>query len=141
VWRVAYEPGTLRAIARNNGAQAAVSELRTAGKPAKVTISLDRVRLGHGFDDVAYVTATVVDANGVQAPTADQQIAFQVTGPGAIVAVDNADNAGHEPFQASERRAYQGVCIAIVRAKGAGRISITASAAGLMGSTLAIQGE
>jgi beta-galactosidase len=82
-----------------------------------------------------------VDADGVPVPNADPQIAFKVNGPGAIVAVDNADNASHESFHASERKAYQGWSFAIVRATGTGAITLTASARGLTGSSVAISGK
>jgi beta-galactosidase len=53
--------------------------------------------------------------------------------------VDSADNASHEPFQASERHAFQGQCLAIIKASGAGRIAVTASAPGLAAATLHIE--
>jgi beta-galactosidase len=141
VWSVPYEAGTLRAIGRNRGVEAAAYELRTAGKPAKVMLSVDRPRLRATWDDAAFVTATVVDANGVTVPNADPLITFQLSGPGAIAAVDNADHASHEPFQASTRRAFQGWCIAIVKANRTGPITITASAPGLAGSSITVQGD
>jgi beta-galactosidase len=141
VWRVAYEPGTLHAVARNKGAEAATSELRTAGKAAKVMLSVDRSRVRRTWDDVAFVTATVVDANGVPVPNADPLISFQASEGGVIAAVDSPDHSSHEPFQASERKAFQGWCIAIVKAKRVGPITITASAPGLAGSSVTVQGE
>lgn len=59
---------------------------------------------------------------------------------GLIAAVDNADNASHEPFQASERRAYQGRAIAILKAGApSGRITLTASAPGLAPGSITIE--
>ncbi len=125
-WRVAYEPGMLEASCGQVSYQ-----LRTAGKPAKIVLKADRSRIGLGFDEVTTVTATVVDSNGVEVPSADQLIHFQITGPGVIAAVDNADIASHESFQASQRHAFQGQCIAVVRATSIGRILFSASAEGL----------
>jgi beta-galactosidase len=141
VWRVAFEPGTLRAVARKHGDQAAISELRTAGKPVKLMLSTDRISLTPNFDDVAFLTATVVDANGVLVPNADPLISFQLSGPGAIAAVDSPDHTSHEPFQASSRKAFQGWCIAVLKAKGPGPITLTASAPGLATSSVTIRGE
>ena len=138
-WHVPYDPGTLRAVARNKGATAATYELRTAGKPAKIVLQADRPRIAPEFDDVSTITATVVDANGVQVPGVDQLIHFQIAGPGAIAAVDSADNASHESFQAPERRAFQGRCIAIVRATAIGRILFSASAEGLGRAGLTVE--
>ena len=140
VWRVPFEAGKLTAIGKNQGKVAAISELKTAGKPVKVRLSTDRIKLVPEFDDVAYVTATVLDANDVEVPGADQLIHFQITGPGAIAAVDSADNASHEPFQAPERRAFQGHCVAVIRASGFGRITVQATADGLTAGSIAIEG-
>ncbi|MDR3699001.1 MAG: glycoside hydrolase family 2 TIM barrel-domain containing protein [Candidatus Sulfopaludibacter sp.] len=130
-WRVPYEPGALRAVARNKGATVASYELRTAGKPAKIILKADRTRIAPDFDDVSTITATVFDEHNVQVPGADPLLHFQITGPGTIAAVDSADNVSHESFQAPERRAFQGRCIAIVKATGIGRILFSVSAEGL----------
>ena len=126
-WRVPFEPGTLRAACKSGP----VYELRTAGKPAKIVLKADRSRIAPEYDGVSTITATVVDANGVEVPSADQLIHFLITGPGAIAAVDSADNSSHESFQAPERHAFQGRCIAVVRATSIGRILFSASAEGL----------
>ncbi|HZB46891.1 MAG TPA: glycoside hydrolase family 2 TIM barrel-domain containing protein, partial [Pyrinomonadaceae bacterium] len=139
VWKVPFEPGTLRAVGSNGGKTVATHELRTAGRPARVQLVVDRARLAPAWDDVAYVTATVVDANGVIVPSAADLVTFRVTGPGRVVAVDSGDNASHEPFQSSERKAYQGRCFAILRAVAPrGRINVQASAPGLASGSVAI---
>jgi beta-galactosidase len=142
IWKVQYSTGTLRAVGRNKMRQVATYELRTAGAPAKIILTPDRNSLSPTWDDVIYVTATVVDANGVLIPTASDKITFNVWGPGVIAAVDSGNNTSHEPFQASERKAYQGRCFAMIKASGARgritRITLTASAPGLQGSSVSI---
>lgn len=139
-WHVPFEPGTLRAVATNGGRVVATHELRTAGRPARVVLTTDRARLTPTWDDVAYVEATVVDSNGVVVPAAADLVSFKVEGAGRVVAVDSANNASHEPFQSSERRAYQGRCFAIIKADATkGRINVTASAAALKGGSVTIE--
>src|SRR6185295_3820515 len=119
---------------------AAAHELRTAGKPARINLSADRLKLAPSWDDLSYVTITVVDDNGVLVPTATDLITFKITGPGVIAAVDSGDNAGHESFQGKQRRAYQGRCFAIVRASaGSGRIILTAETVGLARGSVTVQ--
>jgi len=140
IWKVAWEPGTLKAIGRNRGAVVAEHELRTAGKPAKIMLAVDRTRLTPAWDDVAFVTATITDQNGIPVPGASDLISFRITGPGVIAAVDSGDNASVEPFQASARRAYQGRCYAMIKAGAArGKITLAASAPGLTGSSITIE--
>jgi beta-galactosidase len=138
-WKVAFEPGTLKAVGMNKGRVAATYELRAAGKPARILLTADLDRLAPAWDEVSHVTATVVDANGVIVPYADDLITFKVGGPGRVVAVDSGDNNSHEPFQATERRAFQGRCFAVLRADApTGRINVTASARGLAGGSVSI---
>jgi len=131
-WKVSYAPGTLTAVARNDGKVVAIDDLRTAGKPVKITLSSETEKLPRGFDNVAVVRATITDANDIIVPRADDLVSFKVSGPGIIAAVDSSDTVSHEPFQAGNRHAFQGECVAFVKATAAsGKITVTATAAGL----------
>ncbi len=131
-WRVPFAAGTLKAVAKNNGKEAATHELRTAGKPAKIVLAADRTQLPAEWDDVAILRATIVDENGTRVPTAADAVTFTTAGPAEIAAVDSSDWASHELFQSNHRQAFQGECIAIVRANSpTGQIKITATAEGL----------
>jgi beta-galactosidase len=139
VWHVAYEAGIIRAVGRNRGAPAAAHEMRTAGKAAKILLTASRNQLSPAWDDACLVTASVADPNGVVVPAAADLISFSAAGPGYVAAVDSGDNTSSEPFHAQERRAYQGRCIAIIKANGSsGRITLRASAPGLIGSSITI---
>ena len=140
IWHVAYAPGTLKAIARNDGKEVATDTLVTAGPPAKIILTTDDPKLTDDWDSVAFVRAEVVDKNGVLVPSANNLISFSVSGSGVIAAVDSADNSSHEPFQASQRRAFDGGCIAYVKAAApSGRIKVTAISPGLASGHIAIK--
>jgi len=138
-WLVRFESGTLLAVARNRGRIVARDELRTAGTPARIVLTADRLRLASAWDDVSHITAKIVDKNGVLVPTANNLVSFDVKGPGIVAAVDNGDNSSHEKFQASQRRAYQGLSFAMIKAKASrGRITITASSPGLLSASVTL---
>ena len=138
-WRVSFAPGSLKAVARNRGQVVATNELRTAGQPARIVLAVDRNRLTQSWDDVSYITATVLDDHGVPVPSANALISFKATGAGRVVAVDSGDNSSHESFQGVERRAFQGRCFAIIRANAAaGRVTVVASSPALVSASLAI---
>jgi beta-galactosidase len=140
LWQVPFEEGSLKAVASTGGRVVATHELRTAGAPARVALEADCRELSPGWDEVGLVRATVVDAAGTPVPGASPVVTFRVDGPGTVAAVDNADNSSHEPFQAAQRSAYRGRCVAFVRATGdAGTITITASADGLADGRVAIE--
>ena len=134
-WTVAFAPGKLRAVC---GDAAKTSEtLTTAGKPDHIVLTAASRHVGSRFDDVVQVRAVVVDANGVRVPRASQELKFAVSGPGEVVAVDNSDNASHEPFQATSRAAYDGTAVGYVRAtKATGQMRVTASADSLRSGTV-----
>jgi beta-galactosidase len=139
IWKVMWEPGTLEAIGRKGGTVVAKHELRTAGKAVKILLTADRERITPAWDDVVFVTATVTDQNGIRIPDASNRISFRITGPGAIAAVDNGDNFSIESFQASERRAFQGRCYAMIRAAAdRGTITITASTPSLSAASITL---
>jgi len=140
VWKVAWAPGTLTAVARSDGKTVATDEWRTAGAPAKIILTASCNQLPFDWNGVASVCATVVDAHDVVVPGASDLISFKVSGPGVIAAVDNADNASHEPFQAEERHAFQGRCVAFVKATASsGKIVLAASAPGLKSGKVVVK--
>ena len=140
-WQVAYEPGVLKAIGKNAFGQiVATHELRTAGRPAKIVLYPDRMSISPAWDDVSYVEVTIVDDKGVLVPTASDLVTFKITGPGVVAAVDSGSIASHEPFQAMQRKAFQGRCVAMVKATGAaGRITLTAQADGLPEASVTLE--
>jgi beta-galactosidase len=134
-----FEPGTIKVVGRNNGKDLAVQEMQTAGEPAKVVLTPSSTQLKKDFDDVVYVTARVTDENGITCPNADQLLNFSVTGPGKILAVDNADLETHIPFSETSRRPLNGRCIAIIRATDkTGEIKLNVTADGLEQGTVTL---
>jgi beta-galactosidase len=139
-WKVEYQPGELKAVGSTEGKPLAVHVLHTAGAPAKIDLGADQEILTPNWDDVSFVRATVVDADGVTVPDATNPIEFEISGPGRIAAVDNGDSSSHEAFVATVRHAYKGRCLAIVKATSAsGPIHLTASAPGLKSASIEIQ--
>jgi len=139
-WSFPFEKGTLKAIARNNGRIVAEQVLKTAGKPAKIVLSVDRASIRNNWDDVAYATVTITDEEGNPCLTADNKISFSTTGAGVVTAVDNGDLSSTEPYMAKERWAYKGKCIALVKANAnSGKITITATADGLKEGTATLE--
>ncbi len=134
-WMVAFAPGTLKAMC----ADGKTSEtLRTAGPAAKVTLTVERGKLGSSFDDVGYVRARVVDKDGTVVPDAATMLHFSASGNGVIVATDNGDNAYHSLFQSPDRMTLRGSAIAIVR--GTGDVTVRVKADGLMGDEVLLKG-
>lgn len=138
-WKVNYQPGILTAISRKNGKQVLVKEVKTAGKPAKIELLVDRKNIIANDKDLGFVTVKIVDAQGNLVPNADNLVQFKIEGEGSIVGVDNGFQASLEPFKANYRKAYNGICLVILKSSPkSGSIKLTATSVGLTSSTLII---
>jgi beta-galactosidase len=140
---VRYEPGTLTVVAYKNGQPWAQDTVKTAGAAAKLRLSVDRREIQADGRDLAYVTATITDRDGVMAPRAKNHVRFSISGPGTIAAVDNGDATSFEPFQATGHDAFNGLCLAIVRSQagGSGSITLRAESDGLEPATIALRSD
>ena len=141
MWRVAYTPGTLRAVSRKEGRVWATAEVRTAGAPVRVALAPDRARLRANGDDLSFVTVTVQDRAGALVPTAEPLIRFSLSGGDArIVGVDNGDQTSHTSFKANQVRLFNGKALVIIRAgTRPGTVTLTAAGDGLTPSAVPLQ--
>jgi beta-galactosidase len=138
-WKVPYKPGTLEARGYKGGQQVLVAKRETVGGPAKLLLRPDRPQIQADGQDVSLVEVQVLDKEGSIVPVADNEIVFQVSGPGRIIGVGNGDPSSHEPDKAHKRRAFNGLCMVIVQSrKEPGEIRLEASSPGLEPVTLAI---
>jgi len=129
---VPYAPGRLVAAGYNRGVRVVVKAVETAGRPAEIRLDPDRTRIRPDGRDAVPVRVAVVDSAGRVCPAADDLVRFVVSGPGRIIGVGNGHPASHEPDTAPRRRAFNGLCLAIVQSAGRkGRITLTVRAAGL----------
>tara|TARA_B100000809_G_scaffold266930_1_gene333185 strand:- start:22864 stop:25338 length:2475 start_codon:yes stop_codon:yes gene_type:complete len=133
-WNVNYEPGELKVIAYTKGKVVAEKIIVTAGKPHHLELSPDRTEIAADGNDLSFVTVKVVDKKGNFCPLANNLVNFEVTGPGTIAAVGNGNAATTEPFQANYRKAFNGLCMLIIKSKAGttGEIKIIAKSEGLI---------
>jgi beta-galactosidase len=137
-WDVPYQPGLLRAVGRNrDGIEACLAERHTAGPPAAIRLSSDRATVTNVPGDVAHVTFEIVDSAGTVVPTASTMVQFQVDG-GDILALDNADLRSRNRHATDRGAAYNGRGLAILQTDRVGRITLTATAAGLPPASLSV---
>jgi len=132
VWKVKYAAGAIEARGSKGGRQVLTAKRETTGPAAKVQLRSDRGRIDGNAEDVAMITATVVDAQGREVPIADNELTFQVAGSGKLLGLGNGDPSSHELDTAPSRKAFNGLCMAIVQAsKVAGEIRVEATSPGL----------
>ncbi|MEO9473991.1 MAG: beta-galactosidase GalB [Cyclobacteriaceae bacterium] len=132
-WNVAYAPGELKVIAYRNGEQVAEKKITTAQKASQIKLIPDRTEIDADGNDLSFITVRIEDENGNFCPLADNLVTFDVSGPATIAAVGNGNAATTEPFQANYRKAFNGLCMLIIKSKRnePGQIEITASSENL----------
>ncbi len=139
-WRVAFEPGTLTAVSRKDGAVVKETTVRTAGMPHHLRLAADRQEINADGSDLSYVAVEVVDADGNLCPWATDNITFDVQGAGFNAGVDNGSPISLERFKADHRKAFYGKAMLIVQNDGhAGDIRVSASAPGLGSDNLTLK--
>jgi beta-galactosidase len=138
-WDVPYEPGVLRAVGKErDGTVACGTEVRTAGPPAAIRLSVDRDTVTTTPGDVAHVTFEIVDSAGTVVPTSDTLVGITIAG-GSILALDNGNLRDHDPNRSDRRHAFNGRGLAILGATEPGLLRLTASANGLAPASLSIR--
>ena len=139
MWRVKFEPGEVKAVARKNGKVVAEKTIRTSGAPARLRMTSDRIRFGNNpnGDNLAFITVEVIDKDGNLCPRADDQVFFEVEG-GRIVGVDNGNPISMERFKDTKRKAFNGKCLVVVATDG-GDVTVRAKGYQLGGSEVMVK--
>ena len=139
---VAYQPGELKVVAYKQGKRWASDSVETTGPAAKLKLQPDRSAIQADGQDLSFVTVTIADQAGRLVPRARNRVAFELTGPGEIVAVDNGDATSFEPFQAQERAAYNGLCLVIIRSTNEpGTMTLKARSPGLPSAEVKLEAK
>ncbi|ASU32460.1 beta-galactosidase GalB [Mucilaginibacter xinganensis] len=140
MWRLKYEPGTLKAVSRKNGKVVLTQVIHTAGKPAKIELIADRKNIKANGSDLSFITVKILDKDGNVVPDANNLVNFKINGDAFIAGVDNGDPVSHDSFKVNYRKAFNGLALAIVQAKEkAGIVTFSATSKGLLPAVITIQ--
>ena len=118
---VKYEPGEIKVVVYDaDGKAAGEQTIKTAGKPAGLELNTwtknpEKNQLWADGEDMAFVTVSLTDADGILIPQADDQLTFEVTGAGSFEAVCNGDATSLESFKMPTMKLFNGQLVVIVR--------------------------
>ena len=140
-WKVPFAPGRLVAVARDAAGHAVAQDtVQTAGPADGLRVSTDRSSLLADGASLAYLTVHVVDAHGVDVPTADNAVTVAVDGAGTFAGADNGKQDDAEGYKAPTHDAFNGLMLAIVQSRGrAGPIHVRVTSPGLRGEEITLQ--
>jgi beta-galactosidase len=128
VFTVDYQPGTLRAEA--GGKSVALS---TAGEPARLRLTADRLTMKADGQDLAFVSIEVVDSNGRVCPETAIPCEVNVSGRGRLLAAASALLKDTEPYATPIVKTWKGRALIVVRSTqkaGTARVSVKSSLPG-----------
>ena len=126
MWRVAFQPGEVKVVARKNGKEIASQTIKTAGAPHHLVLKKTyQGTLAHGAaEPTTFVEVNVVDKDGNLCPNATNQVFFSVEkSPSAasapvILGTDNGCQTSLERFTDPHRKAFFGKCVVVIKGKG-----------------------
>ena len=146
MWRVVFEPGEVKVVARKNGKQVGEQVIQTAGAPHHLVLKKTyqgTQAFGEGVP-TTFVEVDVVDKEGRLCPNADNQVFFSLSAPDGlkckvgeaapvILGTDNGCQTSLERFKDNKRKAFFGKCLVVVKGHG----ELKAQAVDLQQATIA----
>lgn len=140
-WNVAYQPGTLKAVASRNGKNI-MSEVITTGDAYRLKLTPSKTMLLADGTDAVVINVSVVDKNGLEIPDAGNLISFTCSNIAEIIGVGNGNPSSHEADKLNgnwQRSLFNGYAQLIIRAgKTAGSLTVDASSKNLLSSKVTL---
>jgi beta-galactosidase len=135
---IAYEPGTLEAVAYSGGLEVSRTSLTSATGPLALTATVCSDDLPADGGDVAFVEIALTDAAGTVATGADRLLSATVTGAGELAAFGSARPCTEEGYLTGAHTTFDGRALAVVRATGPGDVTLEVSSADGLSVTVAL---
>lgn len=135
IWEnVAFEPGTLEAVARNGGREIARHRLETTGPAIGIRLEAENADdwRADGLD-LLYVRIYAVDAQGRRGQDAQGEVRVSVSGAATLLAVDDGNAYSDMMFDKGVANLHAGMALAIVRSTKAADTVTLAVDAGELG--------
>lgn len=131
MWRVTFEPGEVKVVARKQGREISSQTIKTAGPPHHLVLKKTYQNtlasaaqtpsgvlgdLQSPTSPTTFVEVNVVDKDGNLCPNAENEIYFSSSAE--ILGTDNGNQTSLERFTDPKRKAFFGKCIIVLRGHG-----------------------
>ncbi|MBL6447180.1 glycoside hydrolase family 2 protein [Fulvivirga sp. 29W222] len=132
MWRVAYEPGELKAVSIKNGELLLEKAVVTAGEPISIRLTPDRNEILADGKDLSFITVEVLDKDNNPVPVGANEIQFSIEGSGKIVGVGNGDPTSHLSLKGDKMKMFNGKCLVVIQSgQLSGKVVVHATSKGL----------
>jgi beta-galactosidase len=128
-FEIAYQTGELVAVSYIDGVESGRTVVRSAVGAPQLKLELDDVatRIKSDGQDLAHVAVSIVDSNGVLFNQAQEKLTVTVSGPAVLAGFGSSLPNPTVPYTSNVQTTWDGRALAIVRATGAGEITVTVS--------------
>lgn len=136
-WEVPFRKGTLEAVGRNNGKDAARFELKTTGSPVSIKADCDRQTINAGSKGIAHVFVSICDKDGYPVYSADNEITCTVEGPADLIGMEDSNPENTENYKDNRQHSFHGKLLIYLQGKdNEGKVRIRLQSPGLKGADL-----
>ncbi len=115
-WKVKYVPGAIEARGSKDGKVVLTEKRETTGPAVAIKLTADRTEIDANGEDLAILKVEALDKDGRPVPTANNHIAFHITGDGKLIGVGNGDPNCQESDKDPKRSLFNGLAQVIVQA-------------------------
>lgn len=119
-----------------NGSLVMEKNLQTTGKPYQTAVKPYHKTVKNG--DTVIFNISILDENGLLVTDADNELTFEITG-GTLLGTGNGNPGDHANEKTNKRRAFNGLCQALVRADTGNEINISVKSDGLKNSEFKVK--
>ncbi len=140
---VIYQPGEIKVIGYDFYERPIMEKtIKTAGAPHHIELECDRNTIVADGDDLCYITATIVDKDGI-ACMHDQRLTFKVTDNVEFLTTDAGDQRETESFYRPDKMTLGSKLVACVRSikDVKGEFTVTCSGEGLITASITVKAE
>ena len=132
-FRIPYHPGVLYAEAYDHDGQIiARDESASFGNPAAIRLVAEYDSMQADGEDLQFIQISVVDEAGREVRNARNRMQVSVSGPAALVGLDNGDSTDYDEYKCSSRKLFSGRLLAILAATTEpGEVTIQVTSEGL----------
>lgn len=140
-WQLAYEPGTLTAIAYDEEGREIARDVKCSfGDAVKLVLHADKSVLTADGEDMIFLDISTVDAQGNTVENANNRVKVEVDGAGVLAGLDNGDSTDYDSYKATNRRLFSGRLLAMIGAGlEAGDITVRVTSPGLESAELVLK--
>lgn len=141
VFTIPYQPGVIEAKGvLADGSESEPIRIETAGEPYAIRLTSDRNSISADNQDLAFITAEVVDRQGRVVPVATDRISFSVGGQGTLEGSGSAQMRDTAGYHRNSHKAFNGRVAAVVKSNHKpGKMSVKATAPGLKPASLTVK--